>query len=40
MIISGYQGIGKSTFCKTQNNCIDLESGCFWINGGRYRYPD
>lgn len=34
MIISGYQGIGKSTLAGT-NNCIDLESGNFWIDGVR-----
>ena len=30
MIIIGYQGIGKSTLAG-KNNCIDLESGNFWI---------
>ena len=34
MIISGYQGIGKSSLAGT-NNCIDLESGNFWIDGIR-----
>lgn len=34
MIISGYQGIGKSTL-SGKNNCIDLESGNFWNNGER-----
>lgn len=34
MIISGYQGIGKSTLAG-KNNCIDLESGNFWVNGKR-----
>lgn len=34
MIIIGYQGIGKSTIAG-KNNCIDLESGSFWINGKR-----
>lgn len=34
MIIVGYQGIGKSTLAGV-NNCIDLESGNFWINGNR-----
>lgn len=34
MIIVGYQGIGKSTLAGT-NNCIDLESGNFWVNGKR-----
>lgn len=30
MIIVGYQGIGKSTLAGN-NNCIDLESGNFWV---------
>jgi hypothetical protein len=34
LIISGYQGIGKSSLAGT-NNCIDLESGNFWIDGIR-----
>ena len=34
MIISGYQGIGKSSLAG-KNNCIDLESGNFWIDGER-----
>lgn len=34
MIIVGYQGIGKSTLAG-KDNCIDLESGNFWINGKR-----
>lgn len=34
MIIIGYQGIGKSTLAG-RNNCIDLESGNFWVNGKR-----
>ena len=34
MIVIGYQGIGKSTLAG-QNNCIDLESGNFWIDGKR-----
>lgn len=34
MIIIGYQGIGKSTLAG-QHNCIDLESGNFWVNGKR-----
>ena len=37
MIISGYQGIGKSTLAG-KNNCIDLESGNFWV--GRKRSDD
>ena len=35
MIICGYQGIGKSTLSNADNNCIDLESGNFWIDGKR-----
>lgn len=34
MIIIGYQGIGKSTLAG-KDNCIDLESGNFWIDGKR-----
>lgn len=34
MIIIGYQGIGKSTLGGKQD-CIDLESGNFWVNGSR-----
>ena len=34
MIIVGYQGIGKSTLAG-KNNCIDLESGNFWVDGKR-----
>lgn len=34
MIISGYQGIGKSTLAG-KNNCIDLESSNFWVDGKR-----
>lgn len=34
MIIIGYQGIGKSSLAGTEN-CIDLESGNFWIDGER-----
>lgn len=34
MIISGYQGIGKSTLAG-KNNYIDLESGNFWVDGKR-----
>lgn len=30
MIITGYQGIGKSTLAKTNNKIIDLESSSFW----------
>ena len=35
MIISGYQGIGKSTLSQGDPKFIDLESGCFWVNGVR-----
>ena len=35
MIIIGYQGIGKSSLAG-KNNCIDLESGNFWIDGQRH----
>ena len=34
MIIIGYQGIGKSTLAG-RVNCIDLESGNFWVDGKR-----
>lgn len=34
MIISGYQGIGKSTLAGKEN-CIDLESSNFWVNSRR-----
>lgn len=30
MIITGYQGIGKSTLASSNDKIIDLESGCFW----------
>lgn len=29
MIITGYQGIGKSTLAKRRQDIIDLESSCF-----------
>lgn len=35
MIIVGYQGIGKSTLANCCLKYIDLESGCFWVNGKR-----
>lgn len=35
LIISGYQGIGKSTLCKDGNGFIDLESGNFWVGNRR-----
>lgn len=34
LIIIGYQGIGKSS-CGGWNDCIDLESSCFRVNGER-----
>ena len=34
-IISGYQGIGKSTLAKRGSGYIDLESGNFFVNGER-----
>ena len=34
MIVVGYQGIGKSTLAG-KDNCIDLESGNFWVDGKR-----
>ena len=34
VIIIGYQGIGKSS-CGGKENCIDLESGCFWVGDSR-----
>ena len=35
MIIIGYQGIGKSTLANEDKHYIDLESGCFWVDGKR-----
>jgi hypothetical protein len=37
LIIVGYQGIGKSS-CAGKENCIDLESGNFFV--GEKRSPD
>ena len=34
-IISGYQGIGKSTLAKSESGYIDLESGNFFVDGVR-----
>ena len=34
LIMIGYQGIGKSS-CAGKNDCIDLESGNFWIGDER-----
>lgn len=34
MIYIGYQGVGKSSI-SGKNNCIDLESGNFWVEGER-----
>lgn len=43
MIITGYQGIGKSTLANKNDKIIDLESTCFWkvdkITGEKTR-PD
>ena len=36
MIIIGYQGIGKSTLANSCFKYIDLESGCFWVDGKRH----
>ena len=35
MIVIGYQGIGKRTLAKLSDKYIDLESGCFWVDGKR-----
>lgn len=35
MIVIGYQGIGKSSLAGRNNKFIDLESGCFWVDGKR-----
>lgn len=35
MIVVGYQGIGKSTTSNELDNCIDLESGNFFVDGKR-----
>lgn len=35
MIYVGYQGIGKSTLCNNVANCVDLESGNFFVDGKR-----
>ena len=35
LIIVGYQGIGKSSCANATNECIDLESGNFWIGNER-----
>ena len=34
MIYIGYQGVGKSSIAG-KNNCIDLESGNFWVDNVR-----
>lgn len=34
LIVIGYTGIGKSTIGGI-DNCIDLESGCFWVGDRR-----
>ena len=36
IVVVGYQGIGKSTLSDSKSNCIDLESGNFWIDGDRW----
>lgn len=41
MIIIGYQGVGKSTYTRNNDNTIDLESSNFWFkddDGKRKRY--
>ena len=35
MIICGYQGVGKSSLSNVDKECIDLESGNFWVDGKR-----
>ena len=43
MIITGYQGIGKSTLSSKNDKVIDLESTNFWKideNGNKTRYED
>lgn len=42
MIITGYQGIGKSTLANKRPDIIDLESSCFWKteNGVKTRPDD
>lgn len=35
VIITGYQGIGKSSLANRESGYIDLESGNFWVNGKR-----
>ena len=43
MIVIGYQGVGKSTLAGKDYRFIDLESGCFWVdgpNGERVRADD
>lgn len=43
MIVTGYQGIGKSTLAKRREDVIDLESSCFWKkdeSGNRTRPND
>lgn len=42
-IIIGYQGIGKSTMCKKNSDCVDLESSNFWFkdnNGNPKRWDN
>lgn len=34
LVMIGYPGVGKSS-CAGKENCIDLESSNFWVNGNR-----
>lgn len=42
IIVCGYQGVGKSSYCCPETGCIDLESSCFWYGDTRvyewYKY--
>ena len=36
-VVVGYQGVGKSTLtAQDSSKFVDLESSCFWVDGGRY----
>ena len=37
MVITGYQGIGKSTLASKNKDIIDLESTCFWRNENGFK---
>lgn len=37
MIYCGYQGVGKSTYCRNHYNCVDLDSSNFKKVDGWYR---